>query len=1095
MLANRYEILEEIGSGGMGSVYRALDTQSDTLVAIKQLKPQIVHMNPELIARFQRESEILQQLNHPNIVNWLDTISHNNNHYIVMEYIHGGDLQEILHEGVPPIQRSLEIALDIADALTRTHRLNIVHRDLKPANVLLAEDGTPRLTDFGLARTNHQTADLTQRGAILGTLYYLPPEIISGQEVNHLADIWSFGVMLFQMLTGSLPFIGENKASILRAILADPVPDIEYLHPHISPALADLIYRMLTRDLAQRLPSVRLVGFELEAILHNSPPQLHTRPTSAIYTDTPTLILSNRFSESPHTPALPHHNLPHNITPFVGRQLELNQVTEQLNAQRLVTILAAGGMGKTRLALEIGRQQLPHWEDGVFFVDLAALDTGEAVGVKIIEAIGLNLQSRVGSEVQENLLSYIQDKNILLILDNFEHVLDGAYWVSALLDSAPHTKIMITSRSRLNLKLEQVVNLSGMPLPPSDVQFNEWAEYSILQLFTQSARHALPAFEVDKDNLADIVALCCQVQAMPLAVVLAAGWITMLDPAEIRHEIEQSIDFLEVDTADRVERHRSIRAVFDYSWDLLTQDEQDCFKQLTVFRGGFTRHAAQAVTGANLRTLLGLLDKSLLQRTPAGRFGVHMLLREYGAEHLAQNPADYQATCLNHATYYANFIAQHTPALTQDIQRQALQEIDAEIDNIMVALNMLIQQESATDLVDVVAGLTRAFITLGYDEQLNNLLQAIIHTFEPLALQSDASPDRRRLVARTYYHASDYGLAGRRAYLERSLEFYTDITSPDSTQVLCLLDYGVFASQIAHIDQAATLANELDDEWLQAIVQQSLGVYAGTRANNQAQAAHHLAKALASLETLGDWRGMTDCLINMTIVADHFAAYADILDYSERGYVVALEIGDRQRLADFSNNRAYALCQMGEYAQALPDAQKGVELYRNFRLSSPYRNTLDTLATIHYMLGNYDMAQALYEECLEIGHQLPHHNQMIPFHTKQLAFVILAQGQPEQASRMLLAILREVLDNEQEHRTLIDTLVGLALVMQADNPTLARQILSYTQQYSVAGKHIEDESNLWASLQGQHATPDTTPMTQEDLINAIFAQFGEMPSC
>jgi serine/threonine-protein kinase len=164
------------------------------------------------------------------------------------------------------IERAVEISLDLADALTRAHRIQIIHRDLKPSNVLLAEDGTPRLSDFGIAFVAYERP-LTQTGTVVGTVDYFSPEAVNVETLDVRADIWAFGVMLYEMLIGERPFRGDSLMATLMAILTQPVPDLSPVRPDVPDALADLVYRMLEKDRAQRVPSVRLVGAELEVVL------------------------------------------------------------------------------------------------------------------------------------------------------------------------------------------------------------------------------------------------------------------------------------------------------------------------------------------------------------------------------------------------------------------------------------------------------------------------------------------------------------------------------------------------------------------------------------------------------------------------------------------------------------------------------------------------------------------------------------------------------------------------------------------------------------------------------------------------------------
>jgi serine/threonine protein kinase len=342
-IAQRYEILEELGKGGMGTVYRGLNTASKQVVAIKELNPLLT--TTELIERFKREGEALRELNHPNIVKLLDTVEHDGAYYLVMEYVSGGDLHDLLKAGQLPIERCLRLALDLADALTRAHKLDIIHRDLKPANVLLAEDGTLRLSDFGVARIG-QKERVTATDMIIGTIDYLAPEALDGAGIDSRADIWAFGVMLFEMLAGKRPFTGESLTATLTAILTHPVPDLESLRSDAPVALIDLIYRMLEKERDARIRTVRHVGAELEDILSGhhdrTPPQTRFAP--------PTPDFLQR----------PKHNLPTQTTPFVGREAELAELTKLLDNPkiRLITIVAQGGMGKTRLALEVAEQAL-----------------------------------------------------------------------------------------------------------------------------------------------------------------------------------------------------------------------------------------------------------------------------------------------------------------------------------------------------------------------------------------------------------------------------------------------------------------------------------------------------------------------------------------------------------------------------------------------------------------------------------------------------------------------------------------------------------------------------------------------------------------
>ena len=246
-----------IGQGSMGRVYRGLDLQTDTPVAIKALKADLMARAPQTVERFMREGEALRRLNHPNIVKLLASVQEADRHYLVLEYAPGGSLQALLEtEGSLAMPQVVEMALDLADALTRAHRLGIIHRDLKAANVLLSEDGLPRLTDFGIAHLVGERR-LTETGLVLGTIDYLSPEAINGETTEGRADIWAFGVLLYEMLAGERPFSGQSIPDVMRAITTEPVPDLAQVRPDVSAELAALVQGMLVKELAQRIQSVR----------------------------------------------------------------------------------------------------------------------------------------------------------------------------------------------------------------------------------------------------------------------------------------------------------------------------------------------------------------------------------------------------------------------------------------------------------------------------------------------------------------------------------------------------------------------------------------------------------------------------------------------------------------------------------------------------------------------------------------------------------------------------------------------------------------------------------------------------------------------
>lgn len=274
VLGGRYELIARIARGGMGEVYRGRDRMTGTEVAIKRLQSGRGAADAELIARFAREAEILRRLDHPNIVQMLAIVPGAEGsdgegcHSIIMEYVPGGSLRrELVRQTVLPQVEALLLALEVADALAQAHRLDVIHRDIKPENVLLAQDGTVRLSDFGLARIGERS--LTAPGTVLGTVAYLSPEVLWGHEVDARTDLWSLGVMLFEMLSGVRPFVASSPGATLTAILQQPVPELAAFCPSATAALVELTQRMLQKDREQRISSAAEVGAAIESLLES----------------------------------------------------------------------------------------------------------------------------------------------------------------------------------------------------------------------------------------------------------------------------------------------------------------------------------------------------------------------------------------------------------------------------------------------------------------------------------------------------------------------------------------------------------------------------------------------------------------------------------------------------------------------------------------------------------------------------------------------------------------------------------------------------------------------------------------------------------
>lgn len=431
------------------------------------------------------------------------------------------------------------------------------------------------------------------------------------------------------------------------------------------------------------------------------------------------------------------HNLPAAATPFVGRETELAAITAALRdgTARLMTLLGPGGSGKTRLSLAAAQALLPHFADGVWFVPLASLSEKDRLLPAIASALSFRLYDE--EQARQQLFDYLRGKSLLLVLDNFEHLLkmDAAALVGDLLAHAPQLRLLVTSRMRLGLRGESLFAVEGMEIPAeaTAVSWNTTTTiataahtYSALQLFSQSAHLVQPNFMLSPDNIRDVIAICELVQGMPLGIELAASWLGLLTVAEVRAEVQKNLDFLETEMQDVPARQRSIRAVFNYSWQLLTPDEQTVFPQLAIFHGGLTRQAATAVAGATPAILMALVNKSLIRREENGRFAIHELLRQYAAEKIQADPEAWLAARQRHADHYLGWLADQSTLLKGPQQKTAFDTLEDDIDNIRAAWLWAVMHQQYQTALAGVDSLFIYYLVRGSLEELGGLLDVVL---------------------------------------------------------------------------------------------------------------------------------------------------------------------------------------------------------------------------------------------------------------------------------------------------------------------------------------------------------------------------------
>jgi predicted ATPase/class 3 adenylate cyclase len=448
--------------------------------------------------------------------------------------------------------------------------------------------------------------------------------------------------------------------------------------------------------------------------------------------------LPGRFAPLQSLEAIPN-NLPVQLTGFVGREVEIEEVKLGLNQSRLLTILAPGGAGKTRLAIQAAADLTVDFPDGIFFVGLAPILSDDDIPQAIFEALGVPIAS--GDDMRTQLLDYLRSKSQLLVLDNFEHLLGGADLVSEILTVAPQVKVIATSRTRLRIVGESVLLLPG--LDTSWETPEEAAKASSVELFVDAARRADQSFLVKEADLEPLRRLIQLVEGSPLGLLLAAAWTDTLGIEEIADEIANSLDFLESDLDDTPDRHRSMRAVFDYSLSLLNEEERRMFAALSIFRSGFTRDAAEHVAGTSLRNLSNMVSKSLVTANKdSGRFSIHELLRQYAEELLTTDDELHEETVSAYVVFYSELVAESERLIVLSDQKRALSIVEDDIENVRSAYLRSLSRSDASAVRRFVLGLWFLYEVRGWHQAGQALFQRALETFP------QDSNDEKTVIAR-----------------------------------------------------------------------------------------------------------------------------------------------------------------------------------------------------------------------------------------------------------------------------------------------------------------------------------------------------------
>lgn len=629
-----YTLDAVLGRGGMAVVYRVADRRTGVQRALKVLRTR----DAELGRRLRREGRVQRDLDHPNVVRVVEVIEVEGQPGLVLEYVPGPSLHAVLREQNLPLDVIDRVGAEILAGVAAAHKAGVVHRDLKPGNVLLApgDDGfVARVTDFGLARGTAVGLDSlhTRTGTFAGTpLYMAPEQLRDASRADARSDVFSLGALLYELVTGLRCFAGHDYVDVVRRVADVRWDPIASVRPGVPSRMVQAVAAALQADPSDRpADASELAKLWAATEPHARWPQALVELAAALHAP----------DDVPVAPApLPPNNLLVPDDSYVGRAHVRAHVATLLDHERVVTLTGPGGVGKTRLALEVARDVAHRWPGGVWVCDLTAARSVDGIAAAVGRALGVHLE---GDPVQRVGHALATRGPMLVVLDNFEQVVEHAEaTVEAWSEAAPLARFLSTSREPLDLFDERVV-----PLDILDVE-------EATLLFVARARRAVAGFEVGEHNRASIQQIVAALDGLPLALEIAAARVRQQDLQRLLAHIGRF----------RGDRHSVLRATLDASWDLLSSDERLALTRMTVFETYVGRDAVVAVLGDVRSAVDALVQRSLVRRVGEG-FGLLVTVRSWAAaKRPAERVADDEA---RHGAWVASIAEADAEPILEDV--------------------------------------------------------------------------------------------------------------------------------------------------------------------------------------------------------------------------------------------------------------------------------------------------------------------------------------------------------------------------------------------------------------------------------------------
>ena len=936
---SHYRILKKLGNGGMGEVYEAEDIRLKRRVALKFLLESLAH-DPQARKRFEREARAASSLNHPNICTIYEVEQHDHQPVIVMELLEGVSLERRIREGPMSIDEVLDFGIQTCGALEAAHAKGIIHRDIKPGNMFIVGHQRMKILDFGLAKVRlrdiaedlEEEESLTSDGTIPGTSSYMSPEQVRGEEIDARSDLFSFGLVLYEMATGQRPFVGRNRVLMMNAILNAAPATASKVNPALPAALDSIIARVLEKDREKRFQHAAEICSDLKRVKRESERE-----------KVPAAVAMSAPARSNARPSLPVQR-----TGFVGREKEVAAARELLLRQdvRLVTVTGPGGIGKTRLAVQVASGLAERFPGGTHFVSLSTLNDPDLIPSAIIQTLGIRESG--GQSPIKILKKKLQNSAgvpMLLLLDNFEQLVQAASIVAEILVAGPDLKILVTSRSALHVYGEHEFPVPPLAVPDSrsDPSVEALSKCPAVALFVQRALAAKPDFELNKENASAITEICARLDGLPLAIELAAARVKVLSPSAMRTRLARRLQLLTGGSQDLPQRQQTLRAAMDWSYDLLSAAEQTLFRRLSAFVGGCNLEGAEAVCDTKgdlaldlLDGMASMVDKSLVQKfeqaQDESRFAMLETIREYAVEKLRASGEE-AVTRRAHAAYclvLAEEVSdQRGPDDTKWLERFALEH-----DNFRAGLEWL------TETGDAEWGLRLGAALFRFWEMREHLAEGRDRLGKLLKLAGAAAPTKTR--ARALFAAGVLAVA-----------------------------QGDYAAADALIRENLHIARQLGDKQSIPVSLNALAVIARDRGD--ILGAHSLLEeSLALWRELGDRKAVARCLSNLANVAklqgDNVRArslYAECLS-------IFRELGDPTGVAWSMNYLGDVARDQGDSAAARALYEDGLAIFREVDDRWGIAGTLADLGSLAREEGDYVKAHSMYRESIRLFQELDH---------------------------------------------------------------------------------------------------------------------------